>query len=291
MKRLRLRGRWLWLGLPMVPVLSWAVVLALVPTEWARTRMADRLASATGRSVRIGALRLGVLGNLRILDVSLAERSTPADPWVRVAEARVDIHLGQVLLGRCDPGEIVVQGASVRFWRRKDGTPEIGDFLRAAPPDPGGRASHAAKAPLRLKVQGASIRVVDDPSGTRFDLTGVQGEATSDGRLTTLSGMRGTLNGGTFEMAAKLDRDPARPGFEVEVRANGVGIETGMPALAYLVPVVAGTTNGAGARRCRPRDGESGGDLLSQALSDQVPSALRGLTSLFGKGRGGSPSP
>ena len=35
----------------------------------------------------------------------------------------------------------------------------------------------------------------------------------------------------------------------------------------------------------------SGGDLLSRAVSHQVPSALRGLTTLFGKGRGGSPSP
>jgi hypothetical protein len=36
---------------------------------------------------------------------------------------------------------------------------------------------------------------------------------------------------------------------------------------------------------------KTGGVLLSQALSDQVPSALRGLTSLFGMGRGVSPSP
>jgi hypothetical protein len=35
----------------------------------------------------------------------------------------------------------------------------------------------------------------------------------------------------------------------------------------------------------------TGGDLLSQALAGQVPSALRGLTALFGKGRGVSPSP
>src|SRR4051812_26528279 len=34
-----------------------------------------------------------------------------------------------------------------------------------------------------------------------------------------------------------------------------------------------------------------GGDLLSQALAGQVPSALRGLTTLFGMGRGVSPSP
>jgi hypothetical protein len=31
---------------------------------------------------------------------------------------------------------------------------------------------------------------------------------------------------------------------------------------------------------------KNGGDLLSQALASQVPSALRGLTTLFGMGRG-----
>ena len=36
---------------------------------------------------------------------------------------------------------------------------------------------------------------------------------------------------------------------------------------------------------------KTGGDLLSRALASQVPSALRGLTSLFGMGRGVSPSP
>ena len=33
-----------------------------------------------------------------------------------------------------------------------------------------------------------------------------------------------------------------------------------------------------------------GDDLLSQGLAPQVPSALRGLTSLFGMGKGVSPS-
>ena len=250
MKRPRLRGRWPWLGLLVVPAMAWAVVLALVPTEWARARLVDRLADSTGRVVRIGGLRLGVLGNLRILDLSLAERSTPADPWLRVAEARVDVHLGQVLLGRCKPGEIAVEGASVRAWRRRDGSLEIGDILRATPgssaaskarPDPG------ASPMMALVIRGSSLRVVDEPSGTRFDLTGVEAEASCDGRTTTLRRMKGSVNGGTFELAARLERDPIAPRFEVEARVSGLAVDNGLPALAYLVPVVAGTSDGAGA--------------------------------------------
>ena len=36
---------------------------------------------------------------------------------------------------------------------------------------------------------------------------------------------------------------------------------------------------------------ESGNDLLSRAVSSQVPSALKGLTSVFGMGTGGTLSP
>ena len=36
---------------------------------------------------------------------------------------------------------------------------------------------------------------------------------------------------------------------------------------------------------------ESGSDLLSRAVTSQVPSAHKGLTSVFGMGTGGSPSP
>ena len=35
---------------------------------------------------------------------------------------------------------------------------------------------------------------------------------------------------------------------------------------------------------------ESGGDLLSRAVTSQVPSALKSLTSVFGMGTGGTPS-
>jgi hypothetical protein len=61
-----------------------------------------------------------------------------------------------------------------------------------------------------------------------------------------------------------------------------------------------GPTPGTKPQKKRPRlpntDGvnnevKTGGDLLSQALAGQVPSALRGLTALFGMGRGVSPSP
>ena len=105
MKRPRLRGRWPWLGLLLVPALAWAVVLALVPTEWARARLVDRLAAATGRSVRIGALRLGCLRQppdpgpepRRAVDA----RPTPGSGWPRPGSTSTSARSS---CGHCEPG-------------------------------------------------------------------------------------------------------------------------------------------------------------------------------------------
>jgi hypothetical protein len=67
--------------------------------------------------------------------------------------------------------------------------------------------------------------------------------------------------------------------------------------LALAVPQPSTDTASGGLRASEgPPEGgpcsqKTGGVLLSQALASQVPSALRGLTALFGMGRGVSPSP
>ena len=246
-----LRRRWPWLGLLLVPALAWGIVLAVVPTGWARARLVDRLTKATGRSVRIGALRLGVMGNLRIQGLSIAEKGSADDPWLKVAEARIDVHLGQILCGNCNPKEIRVDGVALRIWRKKDGTPEIGDLLRDGSSSSIARtkaSSGESPAAMTLHVTGASVQVIDDPSGTRLDLADIEAKGTWAHRLVSIDDLRGKLNGGTLAMAARLDRDPACPRFEAEVRTTAVEIDRGMPVLGFFVPVVAGATEGVGGK-------------------------------------------
>ena len=251
MKRPRPRGRWPWLlGLLLVPAMAWAVVLAWVPTDWARARLVEKLERQTGRSVRIGSLRLCPLGNLRIVDLSIAEPRTKDDPWLRVAEARLDIHLGQVLLGHCDPGTVEVDGLAIRIWCRKDGTPEFGDILRpAGSATPGSaRAEKAAVAGFTLKIRDANVRVVDEPSGTRVDLTDVEARLKIGWPSSELDELKGTLNGGTIRLAARLDRDLAASRIEAEVEGNGIGVDRGLSALGIFLPVAAGVTEGVGGK-------------------------------------------
>ncbi len=242
MKRPRLRGRWPWLGILIVPALAWAAVLAVAPTDWARARLVDRLARATGRSVRIGALKLSASGRLRVLDLSIAEPGTPADPWLRAAEADVDLHLGQVLCGSCLPTEVRLDGLSLRVWRKMDGTLEFGDLLwpSGAAREGPGRAEAEPKGPVSLVVQRAEIRVVDEPNGVRLALSKVEARGTRGPSATTIDDLKGTLNGGTFALAARVDRDGSIPRFRAEVRASGVEVDRGLRALEAFVPVVSG---------------------------------------------------
>jgi AsmA-like C-terminal region len=243
--------RWHWFALLLVPFLAWGLVLAVVPTGWARGRLVDRLAKATGRSVKIGSLRLGVLGDLRIIDLAIAEPSTPSDPWLEVGEAKIDVHLGQVLTGQCEPREVEAEGVTLRIWRKKDGTPEVGGLLTDASALPRGKSRAIpveAPACIAFKVSGANIRVIDDSSGNRADFSDVKAKGTSGRRFVAIEEMSGKVNGGTFAMAAKLDRDPLGPRFEAEFKAVGVEIDRGMPVLGFFVPVVAGATDGLGGK-------------------------------------------
>jgi AsmA-like C-terminal region len=241
-----------WFALLLVPFLAWGIVLAVVPTGWARARLVDRLSKTTGRSVKIGALRLGVFGDLRIIDLAIAEPNSPSDPWLKVGEAKIDVHLGQVLTGHCDPKEIEVDSVVLRIWRRKDGTNEIGDLLTdrstSSRGGPSWSASVEVPRSIAIKVSGANVRVIDDSSGNCIEFADVKAKGAWGGRLVSIEKMSGVVNGGTFAMAAKLDRDPRGPRFEAEVRAVDVEIGREMPVLGFFVPVVAGATDGLGGK-------------------------------------------
>lgn len=243
--------RWPWFALMLVPALAWMLVLAVVPTDWARTRLVDKLARATGRAVRIGSLRMGLLGDLRIVDLAIADRSTPDDPWLRVGEATIDVHLGQVFCGQCTPRKVRVDGLALRLWRRPDGSSEVGDLIVEGRRPGAGKLGGAAGDPassMALEVSGASLLLVDDPSGTRFAVSDAHARATWGRRLVAVEELSGRLNGGTLAIAARIDRDPAGPRFEVEAHARGVEIDRGMAALGYFVPVIAGPAEGVGGK-------------------------------------------
>ena len=250
------------------PFLAWAVLLLVVPTGWAKTRLSARLAEATGRPVRIGSLSLGMLGNLRVRDIAIAAPGTPDDPWVEVPEARLDVHLGQMLLGRCTPGEVRLLGATIRLLRRPDGTWECGESARtvARSPQSSGHVAKPTATPTTLVIEGATIQVDDRSGGVGFALTDVSGRGTTRPGLANIEEFRGDCDGGAIQLAMRVDFDGDLGRFEVEGRAEGVTVSGGLDGLAHLVPIVSGSAGGVRGKLDLHLSAKGRGRTMDEAL-------------------------
>ncbi|HWE38044.1 MAG TPA: AsmA-like C-terminal region-containing protein [Isosphaeraceae bacterium] len=239
MKCPRFRRR-LVLKLALTPCLLWAFVLLVAPTDWARARLERRLANASGQPVRLAAVRLGVLGNLRLLGLEIGGDGT-APPWLRVDELRLDLNPVHLLTGCSAPKEVDARGVELTVHRDKDGNCALLDLLNGpgrGPSDPGGTSQPVA---VSLAVMGGRVRVLDDPSGTALELRELDGRATWDGKRGTIESLKGKLNGGTLAFSGSIDCGGNVPWFEGRLQAQGVGLGAGMGALDRVVPVLDGT--------------------------------------------------
>src|SRR5207249_1048890 len=87
-----IRLRWLvLLAVLLLPPLLWAIFVAVIPTDWARQRIVAGMSEATGRSVRIASLRVGVLGGIDLTGLEIGAPGAAADPWLKVARAHLNI--------------------------------------------------------------------------------------------------------------------------------------------------------------------------------------------------------
>src|SRR5215213_11268567 len=136
-RRVRVRRKWLVpLALLLLPPLFWGLLLAITPTEWARSRIVARLSAATGRPIHLGALNIGPLGGVRLADLAIGAPGADSDPWLKVASARINVSVLQLLAGQVEPSEIDVRGLVLRVLRRADGSLELADLLHPEPAGP-----------------------------------------------------------------------------------------------------------------------------------------------------------
>jgi AsmA protein len=271
MKRPRIPLRWLLAlcVLLLLPALLWALLLAVVPTDWARQRFAARMSEATGRSVRIATVRVGAFGGIYLTGLEIGAPGEANDPWLKVASAYINVSPWQLICRQVEPTATVVRGIELRVLRRADGTLELHDLIRGVE-SRADAESDTCPCPLSrldLRIRGAVVTVIDVPTRTRLEFHDLDGRAVSEGRNITIQELRGTLNGGNFALAAQLDRSTRTPTFEGHLRAQRIALGQGMNALRYLVPVLASRSDsldgaldidlylrGEGATRARLRE-------------------------------------
>ena len=242
MKRPRIRLRWLILmGLVLLPPMLWVLLVSVAPTDWARQRFAARMSAATGRTVHISTVRVGVLGGIYLTGLEIGAPGSVGDPWLMVASAHLNISPWQLLCGHAAPTRTEVRGINLRVLRRSDGTLELDDLIQGVETAEADVESGRSSCPLSrldLRIKDALVTVIDTPTRTRLEFRDIEGRATSEGRNATIQELRGTLSGGSFEVVAQLDRSTAAPSFEGHIRARRIEVNQGMNALEYLVPVL-----------------------------------------------------
>jgi AsmA protein len=232
----------LMLGIPTAPALLWGLILLLAPTGWAKDKLVTELETLTGRKVTIGAIALGPLGNLRIKDVQIAEKGNVEAPWIKVGEAKLDLHIVQLLGGCCKTTDILVDGLDLRVHRDKDGKFDFGDLLdgggSTGSTQTGTSDSAATPRSVTLTITNARVLLDDEKTATRLELAEANGTANWNGSIATIPTLSGRFNGGTLEFAAKYDRSQTPAGFEAELRTHDASMTVGMKALGLLVPVL-----------------------------------------------------
>jgi len=234
------------LGIGLIPLFLWIGLLLIAPTGWARRQVIAALESRSGRSVRLDSLSIHLLGGLRLMNLSIGSPQNTGQPWLHAAEIRLDTGLSQLLRGKLKPSTVEVDRASLRVFRRRDGSLELADLIQSQPTERvrAGTATAATCQPesLVLHLTNSKIELVDEPSQTLLHLQDVAGEGLCEGRKFTVRNLEGTLNGGTFRLAGLLDLTDAYRVFDVALKADDVVLDDGMSALRYVIPPINGAS-------------------------------------------------
>ncbi len=234
------------LGIGLIPLFLWIGLSLIAPTGWARRQVIAALESRSGRSVRLDSLSIHLLGGVRLLNLSIGSPQNTDEPWLRAAEVRFDCGLSQLLRGRLKPSSVEVDRASLRVFRRRDGSLELADLIQPKPGERGrlgtGAAGTCQPESLALRIANSTIELIDEPSQTHLNLLEVAGDLVLDGRKITVRDLEGTLNGGTFRLAGQLDLTDGYRIVDVAASADGVVLDDGMTALRYVIPPINGAS-------------------------------------------------
>lgn len=263
------RYAWIAGGMAAIPPVLWILIVLVAPTGWARRQVVARLEARSGRRVALEGVSVGLFGGIHLKNLEIGSPKDTADPWLRAADIQLDYGPWRMLQGQCRPSRVDVDGVELRVLRRADGSVELADLIRPVAPLASGSRARAAESRITVRVHGARVLVVDEPSQTRLKLEEVEGEGYGEGPLEVVEQLRGTINGGAFRFAARVDRTARAMSAEAQLRAEDVALDEGMSILRYVVPVAAGATSSL--------KGRLGADLYFRGRGPNWPKLFRAV--------------
>jgi uncharacterized protein involved in outer membrane biogenesis len=244
----RRRFCWIWLAIPggvlLTPVLLWVFIVLIAPTRWARSHVVAVLERSSGRSVKLDTLDVCLGGGVSLSNLRIGAPRSVGDPWLEAPRVHIDVSPFQLLRGKFEPTSLDVDGLTLRVLRRRDGSLELADLVRADPRTAATQTSEPHEcglSKLSARLHHARVQLVDIPNQTSVELQDVEGEGIWEGEGAFNVTLRGQFNEGPFQLTAHFYRSGRQPIFEGQFRATDTMLDGNMNALRYLVPVLAGT--------------------------------------------------
>ena len=224
----------------LIPPLLWVGAVLIAPTGWANTRVTALLEARTGRSVRLERLSARLLGGIRLTNLEIGSPRSALDPWLRIADLRLDISLLDLFRGKLQPHILELDGMNLRVLRRSDGSLEIADLIQLDTKAKSLSDHHRDLGGFAFHIRSGDLTLIDEASQTRLHMRNVEGDGIRSDRKLVVKNLRGTLNGGAFHFVGQVDRTDGVPTVEGQFQAEDVVLDDGMSALRYAVPVLAG---------------------------------------------------
>jgi len=232
------------LGATLLPALLWLVIVLLAPTSWARSHVIAALEDGSGRSVQLDDLRVCLRGCISLQNLRISAPGAAADPWFKAETIEIDVSPIQLLCGRFEPSRLDVEGATLRVYRRTDGSLELSDLVSPRGERAGSTTAEESTScgshPLEAHLRKMRVILIDEQSQTQMTLDDVKGEGTREDDGSLRFSLSGLWNQGPFQLTAQLDRSVGQPFFDGQFRASEVVMDQGMSAIRYAVPVLAG---------------------------------------------------
>ena len=243
-------GRRRLLALLLAPPTAWVALVMLCPTGWARRAVERQIEARTGCPSRVDRLSIGLFGGVRLEGVRIDEPgpSPSPIPWVVAGAIGLDLDFGALLSGRIAPSRVAVEDLDLRIARGPDGTFAASYLLRHAEGQrrPASMLDddgfEAEPGPIGFTLDRGRLRYIDAASGTSVLVEDVRARGDWLPASVELRELRGELNGGSFAMAAEIERGES-PGFSGQLEGRGIRLGRGMGMLRYLVPYLAGASD------------------------------------------------
>ncbi len=239
------RLKWPLIGLVFGPPVLWVLLVVLAPTERARVRLEAALKEATGHAVQLHRAALGLFGGLQLRGLEVSVPGHASDPWLHADDVVVDLNPVHLLLtGRGPLTRIEARGVRLRLRREAGGAFEFSPLLRTAQPhrleSPRPRNESEDGPAVVFQVRDGRLSVIDEPTGTRLELTELNAHGTWQRHHAGIEQLSGQLNGGPVNLTADLERGTGCPMFEGELTARQIEVGDGARLLSCLLPMLAG---------------------------------------------------